>query len=347
MGCSCSWAARAAHHPRLRPVLTSNARPCNLSRTHSFMAELHRQFEEAGGTTAFHSRAEGGNVGGPVPHRLLVRDVHSGEATELAAGLVVNATGLHAQVGSAECRMRCRLHDELPCPLSSSTPPCPPAGCVDEPGGRAARLHPAPAHGQRQLLQPRRSMCGAARRLPPPCLPAARTWHGWAGHTLDDRPGGRGAVWPRCRVVRCLYGAGKLRLPRAAAQCGTHPPLHRFAHCSMRPPACRRHPAPTCRPSRRAGCPQAPTPARWTTEYTLRGQHPSTKPSAPTFQPFPTAPCSQLTRACGPRYSGAGKGRAAGAGPAAAHVHRVPSTADPARPNCASGDGPRAASWRF
>jgi hypothetical protein len=30
------------------------------------MAELHRQFEEAGGSTAFYSRVEGGSVGGAV-----------------------------------------------------------------------------------------------------------------------------------------------------------------------------------------------------------------------------------------------------------------------------------------
>lgn len=66
------------------------------------MAELHDQFEAAGGTTAFYSRVDSGVVAGAgLPaglKRLAVRDVNSGEATELTAGLVVNAAGLHAQV---------------------------------------------------------------------------------------------------------------------------------------------------------------------------------------------------------------------------------------------------------
>lgn len=41
----------------------------------SFMAELHRQFEEAGGTTALYSRVVGGAVAGP-----LKRLVRSGAA---------------------------------------------------------------------------------------------------------------------------------------------------------------------------------------------------------------------------------------------------------------------------
>lgn len=65
------------------------------------MTELHRQFEEAGGTTALYSRVEGGAVastpGGLT--RLIVRDANSGEGMELTAKLVVNAAGLYAQVG--------------------------------------------------------------------------------------------------------------------------------------------------------------------------------------------------------------------------------------------------------
>ncbi|KAL4426847.1 hypothetical protein ABPG77_006633 [Micractinium sp. CCAP 211/92] len=68
--------------------------------SHSFMAELHRQFEEAGGTTAFHARVLRGSVGGPVK-RLLVRDASSGEEVELATAAVVNAAGLHAQAVAA------------------------------------------------------------------------------------------------------------------------------------------------------------------------------------------------------------------------------------------------------
>lgn len=59
----------------------------------SLMAELHRQFEAAGGTTALHSRVEGGSVGGSAA-RLHVRDAGSGETVELAAGAVVNAAGV-------------------------------------------------------------------------------------------------------------------------------------------------------------------------------------------------------------------------------------------------------------
>lgn len=62
------------------------------------MAELHRQFEEAGGTTALHSRVQGGSVAAPLK-RLRVRDANSAEEVELTAGAVVNAAGLHAQVG--------------------------------------------------------------------------------------------------------------------------------------------------------------------------------------------------------------------------------------------------------
>jgi hypothetical protein len=62
------------------------------------MTELLRQFEEAGGTLALFSRVEGGSVGTP-PHRLAVRDVHSGERVELTAAAVVNSAGMHAQVG--------------------------------------------------------------------------------------------------------------------------------------------------------------------------------------------------------------------------------------------------------
>lgn len=64
------------------------------------MAELHRQFEEAGGTTAFHARVLRGSVGGPVK-RLLVQDASSGEEVELATAAVVNAAGLHAQARAA------------------------------------------------------------------------------------------------------------------------------------------------------------------------------------------------------------------------------------------------------
>ncbi|PRW58233.1 FAD-dependent oxidoreductase [Chlorella sorokiniana] len=69
--------------------------------SHSYMAELHRQFEEAGGTTAFYSRVVGGAVAGPLK-RVRVQDANSGEETELTAGMVVNAAGLHAQAVAAD-----------------------------------------------------------------------------------------------------------------------------------------------------------------------------------------------------------------------------------------------------
>lgn len=64
------------------------------------MAELHRQFEEAGGTTAFHARVLRGSVGGPAK-RLRVQDAGSGEEMELTVAAVVNAAGLHAQARAA------------------------------------------------------------------------------------------------------------------------------------------------------------------------------------------------------------------------------------------------------
>jgi hypothetical protein len=66
------------------------------------MAELHRQFEEAGGTTALHSRVVGGSVANPVKE-LMVQDVQSGQEVQLAARWVVNTAGLHAQVGGGIC----------------------------------------------------------------------------------------------------------------------------------------------------------------------------------------------------------------------------------------------------
>ncbi|KAL4859424.1 L-2-hydroxyglutarate dehydrogenase [Chlorella vulgaris] len=68
--------------------------------SHSLMAELHRQFEAAGGTTALHSRVEGGSVGAPL-QRLCVRDANSGDQVELCVSAVVNAAGLHAQAVAA------------------------------------------------------------------------------------------------------------------------------------------------------------------------------------------------------------------------------------------------------
>ena len=161
----------------------------------SLMAELHRQFEEAGGSTAFYSRVEHGSVGGAV-QRLSMRDVHSGEGVELSTAAVVNAAGLHAQVGGMWA-----LHGALCCSQvlpgklawlvgrqafgsshqASVTNPhcsCPsphPAGSGHQPGRPPRSRHPTPAPGEGKLLQP----CGRqpARWRPPrlrsPHLPAA------------------------------------------------------------------------------------------------------------------------------------------------------------------------------
>ncbi|KAL4431018.1 hypothetical protein ABPG75_006274 [Micractinium tetrahymenae] len=95
-----SGAQVAELEPAVRCVAALLSPTTGILDSHSFMAELHRQFEEAGGTTAFHARVEGGSVGGPVK-RLRVRDAGSGEEVELATAAVVNAAGLHAQAVAA------------------------------------------------------------------------------------------------------------------------------------------------------------------------------------------------------------------------------------------------------
>lgn len=135
----------AAVATRCACVLPTAPSPCSL------MAELHRQFEAAGGTTAFYSRVEGGAVGSPGPLRLAVRDVNSGEAVELTAGLVVNAAGLHAQVRCGAWR---RAHAPARMPAARTH-----EGAVQVPGSRRNLA----------LLQ---AVASSLAGLPPASIPA-------------------------------------------------------------------------------------------------------------------------------------------------------------------------------
>jgi hypothetical protein len=119
--------------------------PCSL------MAELHRQFEAAGGTTALHSRVEGGSVGAPL-QRLCVRDANSGDQVDLCVSAVVNAAGLHAQV-MASVRAGCRSSLPQQGPLNSTQ------HCAHRPRPFHQPLAPTMPHTPRRPWQPASTAC--------------------------------------------------------------------------------------------------------------------------------------------------------------------------------------------
>lgn len=151
----------------------------------SFMAELHRQFEEAGGTTAFHARVLCGSVGGPVK-RLRVRDAGSGEEVELSVAAVVNAAGLHAQVGVAGFS---HLLPNRRCVLRAGVP-----WCSAHVGGPQLPVNTPCEPGRRRPT--RQNLSLLCRLWLPPCKaclqPLYRSYAWQKATTLASPP----AAWP-------------------------------------------------------------------------------------------------------------------------------------------------------